>query len=522
MTGAGQDQQDRYADRPAVDRFESDLADDRQGRQAASLNGSSNGQREVRQIVPEAYRSRDNRNFVNTHDSALPSDTLGGRHVDLNPNSQNQNSLNTGGQDNDRSGGNKTSKPDSSSQGPSPSDSNDKPTADSDEKPTDMEDLPAQHSIPTLISIPRSHKTPASSTSKTGTAVETQSEGRDQDDVSKVEDMSSKPASNNAQPAQPKPADLKTPGNSAAPGPNASEAVDDAASPTLSEASTAVPSDSETPSLQDKLSKSKSVYPSIKLNAVPAGPAGQADLAHASVSDPYSKKEQAIADFDDGNRNPSRSTEMPSSGLMSEKAKAAEGFEHKKMQPESLGHIGHKAKSEVQKTSKPTERERSPRVAKDGPISPTPSEAETLQGELSPAREKFSKQGIGKRSQFELNVVEPKVNDRQISPTLSEAETLQGESSPTRENFSKQGAGKQSQFELKVVDKDDTPSTYASRPPDIASEKAAAWKEYNERTQVNTSLGQNDMLGQYILSLPRIWHASCATVIEVNKLTLQS
>lgn len=475
MTGAGQDQQDRYADRPAVGRFESDLADDRQGRQAASLNGSSNGQREVRQIVPEAYRSRDNRNFVNTHDSALPSDTLGGRHVDLNPSLQNQNSLNTGGQDNDRSGGNKTSKPDSSSQGPSPSDSTDEPAADSDEKPTDMEDLPAQQSVPTLISILKSHKTAGSSTSKTGTAVETQSEGRDQDDVSKVvEDMSSKPASNNVQPAQPKPADLKTPGNSAAPGPNASEAVDDAASPTLSEASTAVPSDSETPSLQDKLSKSKSVYPSIKLNVVPAGPAGQADLAHASVSDPYSKKEQAIADFDDGDRNPSRSTEMPSSGLMSEKAKAAEGFEHKNMQPESLGHIGHKAKSEVQKTSKPTERETSPRVAKDGPISPTPSEAETLQGELSPAGE----------------------------------------------NSSKQGAGKQSQFGL--VDRDDTASPYASRPPDAASEKAAAWKEYNERTQINTPLGRNNMLSQYTLSLPTTWPVSSATVIEVNALTLQS
>jgi len=165
MTGAGHDQQDRYAHRPAVDHFGSDLANDRrQRRQAASSGGppsnyemadSSNGQREVRQIVPETHRSRDNRaghsNSINTHGAALPTDTSEGRNADLTPNSQNQNRLDTGRDNIDRSEGSKGSKPDSSSHGPSPSDSTDEPTADSDRKNMDLDKLPSQHAIPLSI-----------------------------------------------------------------------------------------------------------------------------------------------------------------------------------------------------------------------------------------------------------------------------------------------------------------------------------------------------------------------------------
>ena len=116
---------------------------------------SSNGQREVRQIVPETHRSRDNRagysNSINTHGSALPTDTWGGRDADLDPNSQNQNHLYTDGDNFDRSEGSKALKPDSSSHGPSPSESTDEPTADSDRKTMDVDKLPSQHSIPSSI-----------------------------------------------------------------------------------------------------------------------------------------------------------------------------------------------------------------------------------------------------------------------------------------------------------------------------------------------------------------------------------
>jgi hypothetical protein len=472
MTGTARDQSDRYADRPAVDLFESDMPHDRQQQHVTSSSRQplhnteqtdwNNRPTPTNQIVFDHNRIPAHRIPAHRTERAgdtdladSQSDSMGGQGTDMNPNFQNQNNSNTGAKNTDNSGGSKSSKSAPAPDGPSDSDSPDKP-AEYEEQLTDLENVPTQHSIPTLVKTAVTHKTATSTTSKAGTVVQTRPNGMDQQ-APDLEETGSEPPSDNA---KSKPADIKTSSTSAPP--NRTEAVDDAASPTFSDASTAVASESGSPFLQDISQKSKSVNPPIQLNVVPKG---RPELDHASTSDLYSKKERAIEAFDGGDAAHTRLTDKP--GVKSEKSQALEDYQN--TQPESLGHLtrgSRKGEIEVQKPSNPIEL-----GITHTPFEKQSSQPETDTGKLSPA----------------------------WSDTYSDATTALGdpESAPVQEKSSKEGAGKQSQFQLNTVGKD---KTCALQDSDVAALKAAAMKDWNERTL----MGQNDLLGLFIFSTDRL------------------